>query len=261
MRKIALVLAIAVICALPGCTDKAKYSAAEKAVENTNSCQRQKVNYAVEMKIADESVTMMFSHGNYVIDRENGLMHSTSIETYIGTQSTQTQYYFDGYVYTDLDGSKTKYKGAADDVFGYLQFAKVISFKKEDISKLKVNEDGTEVSFTVKEGYKDQLWGLLGDGFYSLAKIVKPQKEKTKIGSAECVLSIKNDSEGNPILSSYKLTFPVVLYDTPAYSPNYTPPEEDYMLEITVSLSLNFTSFGEEVTFEKPNQNEYKDLS
>lgn len=264
MRRIVCFLLTAAVLAvaLSGCDQSDRFSAVQQAVENTNAQKRYKADFMAEFTFADEAATLLFMQGSYAIDREKQLLHSSYANSYFGVPSQVTEMYTDGYVYTEMEGNKNKYKKKADELFCYLQYAEALNFIYSDIKDFSEDENskGTLYKFTVESGYDEQLLKLMGEGIYDLAKIERPQKEKTRFGEIECEYTVTKNDSGESMLASCQTVFTMYLYNTPPYSPGYTPPEEDYMLELKVRLKVSYTEFGNSVAIQAPDVNEYKIL-
>ncbi len=261
MKRLAPLLLIALSLILFGCNRSEEYAVLREAVENTNNLQRSKADFIAEMTFENRAATLLFLQGSYSLDREEQLMNSQLVEMYLGSSGSLSEMYYDGYVYTQTEERKSRYPMEAQELFGYLYFAQPINFEYKDIKKLKQSENirGTLYSFTVKSGYDEELLTLLGEGIYSLAKINVPQTEKTRFGEIKVEYTV-SDREGAPVLASMQTVFTVFLYETPPYTPGYTRPEEDYMLELTVRIKVSYNDFGDGVEIAVPNIEEYSDL-
>lgn len=264
MKKIALILVIAIFSACFSCcgTDES-FAPVSEAVKNINAKQRYTANYLTEMTFEKDTAIMLFKQGSFSIDREEQSLYSKGVQSYFANSSQLTEMFYDGIVYTDLDGIKSKYEIAAEEYFSNLYYEKALEFDEDNVDKLTkdTNSSGTLYKFTVENGYEDRLWTILGkDGIYNLAKISKPQTEKTHFSEIDCEYTITQNENDEPLLASYQLIFTVFLYDTPPYSPGYTPPEKDYMIELKIRIKVSYTSFGEDVLIEIPNVNEYSEL-
>ncbi|PKM63123.1 MAG: hypothetical protein CVU97_01850 [Firmicutes bacterium HGW-Firmicutes-21] len=263
MRRVALILLLAVLAALLfGCGNNEDFSVVQGAVENTNAVKRYKANFVTDLTFENGSATLLFMQGEYSIDREKQIMSSSYVESYLGASSSLVERYFDGYVYTDIDINKTKYQRSADELFGYMYFSEPIAFEEKDIKNLSVrnSSEGTLYSFTVKSGYDEQLLKLMGEGIYALAHITKPQTEKTRFSDINVEYIIAENGEGEPILASRQMVFTMHLYQTPAYTPWYTPPESDYRLDLKVRIKVSYKDFGDEVEIQQPIIEDYSDL-
>ena len=260
-KSIALLLLISVFAlALIGCQQKEEYSDLSEAIENTNSKERYSANFLAEFTFDNDLVTLLFAQGFYSVDRDKNLLYSEFVQTHLGHSGRYTEICKDGYVYADLDGEKNRYKKNTAEHLEYIYYSTALNFKYEDIDHLKTaeNSDGTLYSFTVNGDYDDKLMTMLGEGIYSTAQIKKPQKEKTRFGEIKCEYNLTEDENGIKTLLSRQIVFKVYLYDTPPYSPTYTPPEEDYMLELKVRFKLSYKDFGEAVSIPEPDTEQYK---
>jgi len=251
-----LTIAILLTC-FYGCDKSESFLKVTTAVENTNAKQRYQAKYVVDMKFPGAILT--FEQGSYSIDRQQKKLYLNGVKSYLGTSKKLIEMYSEGYVYTDLDGAKSKAEIVPEKFFNYLYYAQAFDFKYEDIKKLSVdtNSSGTLYTFTVESGYDKQLLALMGDDVYSLARITKPQTEKTRFSEIKCEYTVTDNKNGEPILAGSQIAFTMFLYDTPAYTPGYTPPENDYMLELSVRLNVSYTAFGDEVSIEAPVVRDY----
>ena len=262
MRRAALIPLLALLALLiGGCGSGGDYSAVRSAVEHNNSQSRYKASFVTELTLEGGTVTLLFMQGSYSADRDKEILHSSCVEVYMGTSSTLVEMYSDGYVYTEHNGEKIKYRSEPQDIFGYMHFARPISFNASDINRLSVssNASGNLYRYTVKGDYRQQLLDIIGDGIYGLARINKPQTDKTGFGEIR-VEDTLTEEDGQLVLASRQMTFLMYLYDTPPYTPGYTPPEKDYMLEVTVRIKVSYTERGEGVEISAPVAEDYNEL-
>jgi hypothetical protein len=125
--------------------------------------------------------------------------------------------------------------------------------------KKDTNSAGTLYTFKVKSGYDEQLKALLGDNIYSLAKITKPQTEKTRFSEIECEYTFTQNQNGQTVLVNRQIVFTAYLYETPTYTPGYTPPEEDYMLDLKVRIKVTYKD-TDNVEISEPVVKDYSEI-
>jgi len=260
-RLTRILLALALACGLlSGCGGNASFGEVSAGVENTNANKRYSASFITEITFDNETATLLYQQGSYSIDRDAQKLYAEYVRTYLGSSDKVAEMVQDGYLY--ISDSNGKFKVNRPDYLGYLQYAEALNFDEKDVSGLKKskNSSGTLYAFKVKSGYDEQLKKLLGDDIYSLAKIIKPQKNKTRFGEIECEYTFTQDENGQTVLVSRQIVFTVALYDTPAYTPGYTPPETDYMLDLKVRIKVTYKAF-DNVEISEPVTTDYSEIS
>lgn len=263
MRRTAFILLTLALTSglLSGCGEKVPYSEVSAGIQNTNAIRRYNASFIAEMTFENETATLLYQQGSYSIDRDAQQLYAEYVRTYLGASDKVTEMYKDGYVYLSDSSGKTRYESKPE-FLGYLQYAEALDFNEKDVSNLKKskNSSGTLYTFKVKSGYDEQLKTLLGDNIYSLAKIAKPQKDKTHFSEIECEYTFTQDKNGQPVLATRQIMFTVYLYDTPAYTPGHTPKEEDYRLDLKVRIRVTYKVL-ENIEISEPVTTDYNEIS
>ncbi len=262
MRRVTLVLLTAVLVSglLSGCGEKTEYSEVSAGIENTNAIKRYNASFLTELTFNNGTATLLYQQGSYSIDREQQQLYSEYVRTYLGASDKITEMYRDGYVYLNDSSGKSKYESKPE-FLTCLHYAETMNFNEKDISGLKkdTNSAGTLYTFKVKSGYDEQLKALLGDNIYSLAKITKPQTEKTRFSEIECEYTFTQNQNGQTVLVNRQIVFTAYLYETPTYTPGYTPPEEDYMLDLKVRIKVTYKD-TDNVEISEPVVKDYSEI-
>lgn len=263
MRRIIRILLTAVLAGglLSGCGEKASFGEVSAGIDNTNAIKRYQASFITEFTFEEEKVTLLYQQGSYSIDRDQQQLYADYVRTYFGASDKITEMYKDGYVYQSNGSGRSKYQSKPE-FLDYLQYAEALNFNEKDISGLKkdTNSSGTLYTFKVKSGYDERLKAVLGDNIYSLTKLTKPQKEKTRFSEIACEYTFTQNKDGQTVLANRQIEFTVYLYDTPAYTPGYTPPEEDYMLELKVRIKVTYKDTGS-VEISEPVTTDYSEIN
>ena len=79
----------------------------------------------------------------------------------------------------------------------------------------------------------------------------KPQKDLTEYGDVECIYTVKDGR-----IVSARFEFDMKLFDTPAYVPGYSVPEEEYTLNIHITAKVGYDKFGQDVVIKELSETE-----
>lgn len=246
---------------LAGCGEKVSFSEISAGIENTNAVKRYQASFITELTFEKGTATLLYQQGSYSIDRDKQQLSSEYVRTYLGSSDKVTEMYKDGYVYLNDKNGKSKYKSKPE-FLSYMHYAEALNFNEKDVTNLKkgTNSTGTLYTFKVKSGYDEQLKTLLGDNIYSLAKLSKPQTDKTRFSEIECEYTFTQNQNGQTVLANRQIEFTVYLYDTPPYTPGYTPPEEDYMLDLKVRIKVSYKNM-DNAAISEPVTTDYSEIN
>ena len=241
-RVLSTFLAALMIC-LWGCSEKTDpeiKSSLESAIESVNGESRLECDYMLEITFGERSV-LYYAKGDTQWDRAENRFSMVYDRTLLGESSKMESYFADGKMQSVINGKLVAVNEVKTDVLSTFPNFKIPACYGEADISVSDNSSGKAYKF-IADDTKKLCEAVIGD-IYSLATVIKkPQPEKTKYGEAQCVYTVK---EGRVVSVRYE--FDVKLFDTPAATANYTPPESEYTLDLHVVAKLEYTDFGDEV--------------
>lgn len=230
-------------CGGNGRIDKEAVASLSDAIEATNSETRVSGKYMLEISFGD-SVTLYYASGDAAWDLAEETAHAIFTQTYLGSTGEAENYYSDGVVLSVAESGSVEVEREPDELFSMFPYAKAFSLP-DDISELSVSQSTLGKTYTVKRSDTADICSKVigGDIFTIVDVLKKPQADKTQYSDATCVYTV-NDGR----LTAYRYEFDVKLFDTPAYIPGYSVPEDEYTLELHVVARMSYNGFGSDVT-------------
>ena len=237
-----MVLAALLIC-LWGCSEKTDPEvklSLESAVSSVNGESRLECDYMLEITFGERNV-LYYAKGDTQWDRSENRFSIAYDRTLIGESSRMESYFSDGRMQSVINGTAVEVNDAEGDMLSTFPHFEIPACYGENLISVSDNSSGKAYKF-IAEDTKALCDAIVGD-IYALATVIKkPQPEKNQYGEAQCIYTVK---EGRIVSVRYE--FDVKLFDTPASTANYTPPESEYTLDLHVVAKLEYTDFGDGV--------------
>lgn len=250
-RAAALLLAVcALLCC--GCEnasspDPETYGMLSDLVSAVGSEQRFCTDFLMETTFLDPSTgkshVLYFLDGRASCDREEKRAFQDFKATVLGASYHGCEYLSENGRVRLQDGQTTPFVqevGQALTAFPY----SAVTLPPIDSVRSLVSSDTPDGSYTLvwSEGQKELIEDVWQVDLYSMARIVLPDRTKEKFGDVTCILAVKDGA-----LASVTWTLSATIYETPAYTPGYTPKDEDSRLDLSIRVKLTFVSFGNDV--------------
>ncbi len=255
MKKKLICLALVLVAVLFGCepTDQSKNNdekvnseSLNAKVNDVNSKDKIAGEYMLEMTFG-EGVTLYYALGEMAWDREAQTAFTDFSYSYLGV-SGKTENYFKNGKLTSVDGGEViTGDRKAEELFSKIPYSSMPLYSG-DCKGLVVSDtsSGTAYSFTRSDTKKLSKMFVEDDIYDIVTVLKKPQPEKTQYSDMQCVYTV-NDGK----LVSCRFEFDMKLFDTPAYVPGYSVPEEDYTIDIHVNAKITYKQFGNDVSVEE----------
>lgn len=248
MKRIAVCFIIAVLTLFCSCseniekTDSATVNEINTAIETVNSEKRLSGNYMLEFSFG-ENVTFYYSAGDIDWDRENEKVSNVFNHTYLGQSSKAANYYSDGKMISVENGEAMTIDCQPDEIFSKFPYCTLDKYSDSYGSvTISENASGKSYSFT-RNDTASLCEKIVGGDIYDLVAVLKkPQKDKTEYGETNCTVTVV---DGKVVSCRYE--FDMKLFDTPSVVNGYTPPEEEYTLNLHISAKVEYDSFGKDV--------------
>lgn len=243
MKKL-LIAFLALSLLLCACASEEKANPEEiselsSAIEKTNSENRFSGQYLIEIGFG-AGVTLYYAMGDIACDRSEKQASLSFSQTYLGVSAKVENYIKNGVAVTVEDGDAEKTELDTDVLLSKFPYSRIFGYD-DTCKSLKSAQSSLGKTFTaVRSNTKQICDSVIGDDIYSLAEVIKqPQRDKTEYSETTCIYTVK---DGRVVGCRYEFT--VKLYDTPAYVPGYSVPENEYTLELKVSAKISYDSFG-----------------
>ena len=211
------------------------------AVAEKNSVTRTEAGYSLEITVS--GTTLYYANGSVAFDRASRELYASLEQTYLAMTESVQNYYSDGEMVSVQGGEALTVQEDADELFGLFPDFEIFGYG-EGCRDISVSDTslGTAYTFTFSDG-KKACDAIVGKDMYELALVISdPQEEKTEYSDVICTYIVK---EGKIVSCRYE--FDVKLFDTPAYVPGYTPPEEEYTVPMHVSAKITYGNSGDAV--------------
>ena len=211
------------------------------------SLDRAQLGFMMEATFRDddsgETGTLYYMQGDVKYDKEADKAWQKFTATLLAATYNAEEYYQSGKK-THVENSETVVLDTTTQAFfgafPYCMapipaFGDVVSLERDTGS-------GTEIyTLTTSVGQKEllELWQL---DLYTLAGVVVPNRDKESYGDAEYTFAVK---DGQITSMTVKLT--ASIYETPAYTPGYTPDEETYRLDLRLTAQISVKGVGDTV--------------
>lgn len=250
----AALLAVIAVLIVSGCQANERYGELTGAVENTNAYKNYEVSFYMSITSETFDITNMFAQGQIAIDKSDKLKMSGAMTQYAFEETAAVNlYYEDGKYYTDIPDQEVKaYTEISEDVLlEQFIFADAALFDAKQVKSLKVTEESgfTTYDFVVKPE-SDEFGRLLGENLYLFSGAGNPDLDKTVFGDAVCSYVVRNDEK--PVLHSVSITFPIAVYNKMPYVPGVKYKEDDFRVDVTATLRMNYKAFGEDASVKAP---------
>lgn len=246
-RLISLLLAVSLV-SMFGCSDENAIDNSETArelnsyAENINKESRANGKYFLSVTFGEGAV-LYHADGDIAWDTESKRAYAEFGQTYLGDSSVMKNYITGGKVISVDDGEKSESTRDENELFSKFPYAKIL-LHDEKCSNISLSESsvGTAYEFT-RSDTKEIFDRLIGEDIFDLVFSIKnPQRDKTRYEDTKCIYTVKDGK-----IVSCRYEFDVKLFDTPAYVPGYTPPEEEYTIDLHISAKITYNSLGESV--------------
>lgn len=213
----------------------------DSAVLAVNSEVKLTADYMLEITFGD-SATLYYALGTASWDREQKIATAFFDQTYLGASVEMKNYFAGSEMVSVENGNPITVQRDGDILLTKFPYLKVFSADDGNSIVKGSNSQGNTYSFFASDT-KTLCETILGGNIYDLVpQIKKPQEDKTQYGEAKCVYTV---SEGR--LLSCRYEFDIKLFDTPAVTANYTPPESEYTLDLHITAKISYTDFGDNV--------------
>lgn len=208
-------------------------------VENTNSEEKLSGSYQLEITFGDRK-TLYFAKGEIDWDRSSFIAHASFDQTYLGASGKTENFFENGKMITVSNGEKVETEHESESIFAKFPYFK-IPLLNENCGEIKVGESSVGTTYSFKRTDANELSKMfVEEDIYELVGVLKkPQKDLTEYGDVECIYTVK-DGE----IVSCRFEFDMKLFDTPAYIPGYSVPEEDYTIDIHIVAKVEYDDFG-----------------
>lgn len=247
MKKL-ICICLSALFLLCGCAEKADPQIKEElnsALDSVNAETKLSCDYMLEITFGDNSV-LYYAKGDALWDRELKTANAFFNQTFLGASVEMENYFADNKMVTIENGEPITVERDADILLSKFPYFKPALPSEESKITVGNNSAGKTFTFTISDS-KSLCENILGGDIYALATVIKkPQRDKTQYGEAKCVYTVADGK-----VSQLRYEFNVKLFDTPAVSANYVPPESEYTLDLKVVAKISYTSFGSDVTVEK----------
>ena len=246
MKKLIIALLVLPLI-LSGCTssqDVEARSSLTEAIRVTNA--ETKVSGKYMLEITFEGATLYYALGDVAWDLEAQTASVVFSQTYLGDSSEAANYFANGKIVSVDDGESISVEREPGELFSKFPYAKIPALPEDATLDIKNSTAGTAYGFAYSDT-SDISRSVVGDDIYKMVDVLKkPQPEKTRYSETACTLTVK---DGRVVGCRYE--FDITLFDTPAYIPGYSVPEEDYTLDLHVIAKMAYESFGDKVTVQE----------
>lgn len=190
-----------------------------------------------------ETGTLYYMQGDAKYDQDADLAWQKFTATLLASTYNAEEYYQSGKK-THLESGETFELDAPHQTFfGAFPYCKVTIPAFADAETLVVESNGDAVLYTLTSsvGQKEllELWQL---DLYTLAGVVVPNREKESFGDVTYTFSVKDGK-----ISSLTVKLVASIYETPAYTPGYTPDDENYRLDLNLTAQISVKASGDAV--------------
>ncbi len=199
-------------------------------------------DYQLEITFGDRK-TLYFAKGEIAWNRSDFSAFSSFDQTFLGASGTTENYYKNGKMVSVANGEKVELDQEAEAVFSKFPYFEIPLYD-ENCGEIKQSESSVGTTYTFKRTDGKEISKMfVEDDIYELVGVLKkPQPELTEYSEIECVYTVK---DGRVV--SCRFEFDMKLFDTPAYIPGYSVPEEEYTLDIHIAAKVSYNKFGDEV--------------
>lgn len=264
MRRAAIVFLLALSLLICGCADGQKTQSAalaeelRGAISASNAETRVSGKYMLE--ITFEGVTLYYALGDAAWDSEKKIASVIFTQTYLGDSSEAENYFSDGKVVSVDDGVGITVERDADEIFSKFPYARLADLPS-DIGEITEKTSSVGRTLTLTRSDTASICdAVVGSDIFTLVGVLKkPQADKTQYSDTVCTYTVADGK-----IAGYRYEFDIKLFDTPAYIPGYSVPEEEYTLDLHVVAKMTYEKFGDGVTvplYEKSESEENSQIS
>ena len=251
MRKRFFLLLLAATMLFASCSakpDEEMYQSLVSRHEAYACEKRAEIGFMMEASFRDDDSgkagVLYYMNGEARYDSASETAWQSFTATLLAATYKAEEYYADGKKTHIESGEVLELEMSADDFFGAFPyrtvplpaFSEVIALTEER------NGDATLYTLTASSGQKElieEVWKL---NLYELAGITVPNTEKESYGDVTYTFSVKDGK-----VQSLMVKLAVSVYETPGYTLGYTPKDEDYRLDLTVTAQISVRNTGETV--------------
>ena len=233
-RTIALIIAAALLCACGGDrVDAAGLNAASSACAGKD---RHSGQYMLEITFAENTATLYYARGDFEYDRAGKTASLDFSQTWLGSSSKARNDYKDGVITNTTDGETFEVPREAELLFSqFPYFAPPLCLETDSNLSEHPGARGTQYTF-VRKNASDFCKAVVGGDVCDLVPALRqPRREETSFGDVAFTCLVEGES-----LLSFGCEFDVTLYDTPAYIPGYSVPEEEYVITLHVTARVSY---------------------
>ena len=260
MKRLLLII-LSLVLLLSACggdkIDKEALSELNAAIKNTNAEASISGKYMLEITFSD-SVTLYYASGDAAWDKEAGKASAIFSQTYLGSSSEGANYFANGKVLSVGSEDAIEVERSKDALFALFPYVNAFEVQ-ESVESLSVTQSTLGRAYTVTTDNTEEICqAVIGGDIFTIVEVLKkPQPDKTKYGKATCTYTVGDDGR----LAAVRYEFDVTLYDTPAYIPGYSVPEDDYSITLHVAARISYNGFGDEVEIAEYSRDESSEIS
>ena len=248
MKKLVCIMLSVLMLLLCGCgtdADPLIKQELDNAVSAVNAETKLQCGYMLEITFGDQTV-LYYAIGDAMWDRKAKTANAFFDQTYLGNSVVMENYFADGKMVTVENGEALAVKRDGDVLLS--KFPYFMPETAVDGMEIIVGANSQGKTYTfVHQDTKALCESILGGDIYALVTAIKkPQKDKTVYGEGKCIYTVSGEN-----LVSCRYEFDVKLFDTPAVTATYTPPESEYTLDLHITAKISYTHFGDKVEIQK----------
>ncbi|MBO4276807.1 MAG: hypothetical protein J5925_00230 [Clostridia bacterium] len=234
-RLFALLLAALLLC---GCTAKPDYAPElNAAVQNRAAAAKLGGECLLEISVAGSATPVYYLRGSFSCDKEAQTAFLEFDQTWLGQSSKAFNYYSGGVVTNITDGEEFTQPREANELLAKFPYFAPDPHREGD-GEITRTEAAKGFCYTyVRKNGAEFCESVIGGDIYALVPVLKqPQEDKTVYGDVAFTCAADGET-----LISYGCEFDVTLFDTPAYVPGYSVPEEEYTLKLRVTMRITYS--------------------
>jgi hypothetical protein len=218
-----------------------------EAISKTNSEIKYKASFVAEVSDMDTQDLIMFVQGNYQIDKQNStIANGELVQTVFDTPSSLEFGFYDNTYVTITDNVRILSTLSEEELYKQFMFSPSVDFSNDELKSVEnsTSSAGTIYTISIKDEYgKKYLDTLFGDDIYTFSSMKKVQKELTEYKNFICKYVISDDG----YIVSREISYEITAYDTVPYFPGVQGDLENYKREFSVSIKMNYKTFGNDV--------------
>lgn len=208
---------------------------------------REHLGFMLEATFRDEDSgetgTLYYMQGDAKYDKDADLAWQKFTATLLAATYNAEEYYQNGKKMHIESGETYELDAPNQTFFGAFPYCKATLPAFADLQTLTVESNGDAALYTLTAsvGQKEllELWQL---DLYTLAGVVVPNREKETFGDVTYTFSVKDGK-----VSSLTVKLTASIYETPAYTPGFTPDDENYRLDLHLTAQISVKASGDAV--------------